>query len=111
MATVLNKRNGATEGVYVGRPTKWGNPYKVGNEKGQYARGEAAYLYKRYLWSNAALLAQLPELFGKDLVCWCKPNACHADHLLAAAAWAEANPEGLADRIAEIRRIEYESGY
>ena len=29
----------------------------------------------------AALLADLPELEGKTLFCWCKPDACHGDVL------------------------------
>ena len=28
------------------------------------------------------LLARLPELEGKILACWCKPEACHGDVLL-----------------------------
>jgi hypothetical protein len=30
-------------------------------------------------------MAALPELRGKDLVCWCAPDACHADVLLELA--------------------------
>ena len=34
------------------------------------------------------LLKDLPELKGKDLVCWCAPAPCHADILVELA-----NPE------------------
>jgi Domain of unknown function (DUF4326) len=45
--------------LYVGRPTTWGNPYKVGPGH---------------------------KLNGRDLICWCKAGApCHADVLLAIA--------------------------
>jgi hypothetical protein len=27
-------------------------------------------------------MAALPELRGKDLICWCAPKPCHADVLL-----------------------------
>jgi Domain of unknown function (DUF4326) len=73
--------------IYVGRPTKWGNPYKFG--VGDHAAEEAAALYRRDL-----IAGSLPftiddvrrELKGRDLVCWCKPGApCHADVLLAEA--------------------------
>ena len=30
-------------------------------------------------------MAALPELRGKDLVCWCAPLACHGDLLLRLA--------------------------
>jgi len=35
--------------------------------------------------NNPELLAALPELRGKDLVCWCSPLPCHADVLLELA--------------------------
>ncbi|WP_245303774.1 DUF4326 domain-containing protein [Pseudorhodoplanes sinuspersici] len=31
------------------------------------------------------LVSQLHELEGKDLVCWCSPEACHGDVLLKLA--------------------------
>lgn len=96
---VLNRRRDEDSGVYVGRPTKWGNPFKVGSE---YAQGEAARAYRAYLWGNATLLRDLHELYGHNLVCWCSPAPCHADALLAAAKWAEANPNELASRILEL---------
>jgi hypothetical protein len=33
-----------------------------------------------------ALLQALHELKGKDLICWCAPERCHADVLLELAA-------------------------
>lgn len=51
--------------VYVGRPTKWGNPLKF--------HGGMIELRK----------LPLQELKGKDLACWCKlDEPCHADILL-----------------------------
>ena len=41
-------------------------------------------------------LAALPELRGKDLVCWCAPEACHGDVLLELAnASGTAGAQGL----------------
>jgi hypothetical protein len=68
--------------VYVGRPSKWGNPFVIG-EHG--TRSQIIAKYKDYLMSNHELLAQLPELTGKTLACWCHPQPCHADILLALA--------------------------
>jgi Domain of unknown function (DUF4326) len=73
--------------IYVGRPTKWGNPYRVGT--GHHTAEEAVTLYRKDL-----IAGSLPftiddvrrDLKDKDLVCWCKPGAsCHADLLLSLA--------------------------
>jgi len=77
-------RRGSTpaDAVYVGRPTKWGNPFVIGRDGN---RREVIAKYKVYLESNMELQKSLPELKGKDLVCWCAPKPCHADVLLEAA--------------------------
>jgi hypothetical protein len=73
--------------IYVGRPTKWGNPYKVGT--GHHTVEEAVTLYRRALIAGSLSFTTddvRRELKGKDLACWCKPGApCHADALLAVA--------------------------
>jgi len=84
--------------VYVGRPTKWGNPFKVGDVHrfervytGGYAevtiadRAHAVWLYKRYLTIGEKMAAPF-SLAGKDLACWCPlDQPCHADVLLKIA--------------------------
>lgn len=82
MPKVWNKRdkNCPKDAIYVGRPSKWGNPYKIGIDG---TREEVIELYKKWL-SNQRYL-NLEELKGKDLVCWCKPLPCHADILLELA--------------------------
>ncbi len=70
--------------VYVGRPTKWGNPYAVGGAFPTAAEAIAAY--RDYLARSAYRDEIREELAGKDLACWCKPGApCHADVLLEIA--------------------------
>ena len=72
--------------VYVGRPTKWGNPFAVGAEveidggiRYVHNRSIAAWLFRVYCEE----LAATEELRGKDLVCWCPlDEPCHADVLL-----------------------------
>lgn len=68
--------------VYVGRPTKWGNPYKVTSEE---QRVEAIRMYERYVQNELIDNPHfLDELKGKDLACWCPlKKACHVDVLLA----------------------------
>lgn len=81
MPKVFNKRNGVPEGaVYVGRPSKWGNPYVIGRNGD---RAEVIKLFRRYLTTRTDL--DLEELRGRDLVCWCAPLPCHADVLLEMA--------------------------
>jgi hypothetical protein len=72
--------------VYIGRGSRWGNPYshKVGTlaEHVVGSRTEAIQKFEEYLLSNEELMASLPDLKGKTLGCWCKPKSCHGDILL-----------------------------
>ena len=65
--------------VYIGRPSKWGNPFTIGRDG---TREEVIKQYEEYFLSNIPLQEQIHELKGKDLVCWCAPLACHGDILL-----------------------------
>lgn len=66
--------------VYVGRPTKWGNPFP------SYRSIEVYEQYLYFTEPGKKLLAQIDELAGKDLVCWCPlDKPCHADVLLRLA--------------------------
>lgn len=90
--------------VNVARPSKWGNPWKIGANRcagrGMEYREEPVSdaktavrffrdtlrLTPRNYPSNAEIVS---ELRGKNLACWCRPGApCHADVLLDLA-----NPE------------------
>src|SRR3954454_4346188 len=42
-------------------------------------------MYRRWLLGQSGLMAALPELRGKDLLCWCAPGACHGDVLIELA--------------------------
>ena len=65
MPRVLNRKlSGVPEGaVYVGRPTKWGNPFVIGKHG---TRDQVVAKYRAYLLGNAQLIAALPELRSKD---------------------------------------------
>lgn len=91
--------------IYVGRPSKWGNPWVVG--LAGISAAEAVRCYREWLdkgapstvfgWSvenfserGQAILDALDALRGHDLVCWCPlDQPCHADVLLALAAGEE----------------------
>jgi hypothetical protein len=64
--------------VYIGRPSKWGNPFAIGKDG---TRDEVIAKYEAWLMGNKALLADILELKGKTLACWCSPAKCHGDIL------------------------------
>lgn len=80
MPEVHNKYHGTAPpgAVYIGRPSKWGNPFDVKT----YGRGVALKMFRSWVYApaRAELRDQArSELKGKDLVCFCKPKACHGD--------------------------------
>lgn len=74
--------------VYIGRPSKWGNPFShkegTGAKFKVNTRKEAIEAYEEWITVGEGnhLLNDLHELEGKILGCWCKPNACHGDVLI-----------------------------
>lgn len=86
--------------VYVGRGTKWGNPWRVGDPviiwdgiTKQHLRPSARVACDLYrIWITNVSVGDEPcdasrmmwdDLRGKDLACWCPlDQPCHADVLL-----------------------------
>jgi hypothetical protein len=76
--------------VYIGRPSKWGNPFSHINDGKTMAkfivgsRSEAIERYREWIIEGEGklLLNDLNELKGKKLGCWCKPKSCHGDVLV-----------------------------
>ena len=74
--------------VYIGRPSKWGNPYSHKNGTSAKfkvnTREEAIEAYREWITKGDGkhLLNDLHELKGKILGCWCKPLSCHGDVLV-----------------------------
>ena len=72
--------------VYVGRPTLFGNPFKI-EDWGRDGAMKAFRLYLEHHRAGKAMetFAEL-HLRGKDLACWCPlDQPCHADVLLEIA--------------------------
>lgn len=67
------------DAVYIGRGSKWGNPFKIGIDGN---RSQVISLYEEWLKTQETLLDSIDELDGKTLVCFCKPKQCHGDILL-----------------------------
>lgn len=64
--------------VYIGRGSPWGNPFIIGRDG---SRAEVIAKYEAWIDTQPQLLARLPELKGRGLVCWCFPKSCHGEGL------------------------------
>lgn len=64
--------------VYVGRGSKWGNPFTLEN---------SGHVHPAIRFAcEVAPLMDVTELRGKDLACWCALDEdCHADVLIELA--------------------------
>lgn len=72
--------------VYIGRPSKWGNPFRIGPGIQEAARADAIAAFRAHLMRHPELLtAAKSELRGKTLGCYCAPRPCHGDVLLEIA--------------------------
>lgn len=82
--------------VYIGRGSKWGNPFTSIQDKKTLAleivetKEIAISKYREYILNNEELMNSLEELDGKILGCFCMPNdssfpipfICHGQVLL-----------------------------
>lgn len=85
--------------VYVGRPTKWGNPFTLDDNSHDYDQNDLCtakfrvFLFRPDLvtcenkkYHLIDIYRDISELRGKDLACWCPlDKPCHADVLLELA--------------------------
>jgi len=98
MISIVNRKTYRGEGVYIGRPSLLGNPFRIG-EHG--TRDAVISKYRAWLWRQIQQqnevyreLLRLAEVARKGdltLICWCKrpnrPVSCHGDILKAAVTW------------------------
>jgi hypothetical protein len=85
---VVNKKaERRRSGVYIGRPSVLGNPYKVGRD-GTYAEVVEQYrVWLRKQWQAGGrvreellkLAREYKQTRELTLCCWCKPYPCHGD--------------------------------
>ena len=71
---------------YCGRPSKWGNPFPIGEE---YTRTESLEAFRKAFW--ACELSVTPDTVRAELAaydylsCWCRPEQeCHVDEYIRA---------------------------
>ena len=77
MTTVVHCKRDVFD-IYIGRGSKWGNPYSIGVDGD---RNEVIEKYKDYILTQKHLLDSLHELEDKRLGCHCFPRRCHG-HIL-----------------------------
>lgn len=84
MCKVLNIRASGrpANAIYIGRGSRWGNPFRIGVDGD---RAQVIARHERWLRDKLELLRALPELKGRDVVCFCAPSPCHGDLLLRLA--------------------------
>lgn len=98
MPRILNKRKDLipSDAIYIGRPSKWGNPFRLDSRSGMTGRFKVIGRYRRWMSGDPDIIRYVGreppsmedvrrELRGKDLVCWCAPLPCHGDVLLELA--------------------------
>ena len=85
-ARVVNVKLEHDYDFYVGRLSRWGNPYVIGRDG---TREEVIEKYREYIL-RSSLKESLTDLRGKSLACWCvseivdtvrEKKECHAEIL------------------------------
>jgi len=81
---LINRHKGDFD-IYIGRGTKWGNPYNIDKGKG-HTRQIVVEMYREYLYNsidNGSLtIEDFLELSGKRIGCSCAPLVCHGDVII-----------------------------
>jgi hypothetical protein len=78
ITTVVNCRKDPYD-VYIGRPSKFGNPFRVRIDG---TREQVIKMYEEWVRSQPELISIIKtELRGKTLGCFCFPMPCHGDVL------------------------------
>lgn len=72
------------DAVVVSRPSKWGNPFRI---DAAHERADVVRMFRTWLTGKdpraVKMRAEIGELRGKDLLCYCPtPGPCHGDVLL-----------------------------
>lgn len=87
MITVVNVNHGDFDGVYIGRGSPLGNPFRINQRQ---TRDEVIDRYEEYIREKIAskdqeVCAELNKIFkaaragNVNLKCFCSPDRCHGD--------------------------------
>ncbi len=105
-------RKGQLGGVYVGRPTPLGNPFRLEREsqREEVVRRYALWLEQELRQGNPAVTRALEELYRTlrnrgtiTLVCFCAPKRCHGE-IIAEHLKRRAEAEGLQAEVEVVGR-------
>ena len=82
MTTVVNRRKELFD-VYIGRGSKWGNPFIIGKDG---TREDVIAKYRKRFYENLKTGSftheeVIKKLAGTKLGCYCAPMPCHGDVL------------------------------
>jgi hypothetical protein len=79
------KRFGKQGVTKIDRTTRFGNPFRLEKDGGDYTREESVVAYQNWFYEKLQddeFREAVEELRGETLGCWCKPKACHGDVIL-----------------------------
>ncbi len=83
MTEVVNMAEKDTWDRKIDRTTRFGNPFRMEEDGGQYTREECIAAYRGWfltkIQTDPGFREAVEELAGKTLGCWCKPEPCHGD--------------------------------
>ncbi len=112
--TVVNKHQQASPlpgrvRVYIGRPSVLGNPFQIGRDgdRDQVIRRFKVYLDGRIKANDPVIMRELRrvvDLSRKHLVelaCFCKPAACHGDHIREALITLSQDPFEIPEKMTD----------
>ena len=78
--TVVNLKAAVGFDVYIGRPSDFGNPFRIGKDGD---RTKVVDLFSKYFYNrlktDPKFKLRVLSLKGKRLGCYCKPEQCHGD--------------------------------
>ena len=79
--------------VYIGRPSRFGNPFRLADPTDDREREQVLDRYTEYFQARIAsdleFRRAVESLRGRDLGCWCAPRRCHGEVILA---WLATHP-------------------
>ena len=90
---LVNIKYGKAYDVYIGRGSRWGNPFMIGRDGTRKdvveKHKEWLHLYiqhkkriLKYGYDNRWVIEHLDRLKGKTLGCYCWPLSCHGNTLI-----------------------------
>jgi len=76
---VVNSKKSKDYDVYIGRPSKWGNPFVIGKDGN---RLDVCKKFEEWILTQPKMMAEAKkELAGKRIACFCAPLQCHGETL------------------------------